>query len=176
LRAFNAEDGLHLDAYAFALYACLIELRKGYPDQDIEIVIDKVSKANKRIELARQYAEMDTYADLKSDGILILPLQKDESFKTVLPIQAADFMAWELRKLAEERKEFDPEDNTRISREAVNESYRKWALDFERIKNRKPRRRRSALGLEYATPQSGYLWDLYNIRAAHLIRHKNGWG
>ncbi len=175
LRRFNAEAYLNLDTYSFALYACMIELRVGYPDEDIEIVIDKITKPYKRIGMAKRYAEMDTYADLKPSTISILPLEKEDSFKTILPIQAADFMAWELRKICDERKNWVPEDGVRGSLESVNADYHRWAEDFASKHDRRPRQRLSARGLERATPHKGYIWDYYNIRAADTFRHPHGW-
>jgi hypothetical protein len=57
----------------------------------------------------------------------MFPLKKTDSFKKIFPIQAADFMAWELRKISEERKDCSPSDNARVSLEAVQEDYRSWA-------------------------------------------------
>jgi hypothetical protein len=76
------------------LYVCLIDLRKRYADDDIEIVIDRISTPYKRIQLAKQYARTDTCEDLKVENIQMFPLEKTDSFKKIFPIQAANFMAW----------------------------------------------------------------------------------
>ena len=172
---FNEESGLGLDPYSFALYVCLIDLRKRYSDDDIEIVIDRISTPYKRIQLAKQYARTDTFEDLKVENIQMFPLEKTDSFKKIFPIQAADFMAWELRKISEERKDWSPSDNARVNLEAVQEDYRSWAKQFNESRGRFPRQRKSAQRLERATPQKGYVWDLFNIRAADSVRHKTGW-
>jgi hypothetical protein len=98
----------------FALYVCLIDLRKRYADDDIEIVIDRISTPYERIQLAKQYARTDTFEDLKVENIQMFPLEKTDSFKKIFP-------------------------------------------------------------MERATPQNGYVWDLFNIRAADSVRHKTGW-
>jgi len=102
------------------------------------------------------------------------PLKKSESFKTVLPIRAADFMAWELRKAGSDRAGWVIP--TEGDRDVVYAAYHKWAAEFKSQKGREPITRKSAWALDKAIPQSGYLWDEINIRAAHEIRHKNGWG
>jgi Protein of unknown function (DUF3800) len=175
LREFNIESGLQLDAYAFGLYGCIVELREKCPDDEIEIIIDKIDKRYKRAGLADQYARTDTFADLKPDLLPIMPLAKSDSFKTVLPIQAADFLAWELRKVSEDRKGWIPSEESRASRDGVNADYWQWAAQYEREHGKKPRQRKSGYALQDARPPKGYIWDLYNIRAAHTIRHKNGW-
>jgi hypothetical protein len=144
---------LGLDPYSFALYVCLIDLRKRYADDDIEIVIDRISTPYKRIQLAKQYARTDTFEDLKVENIQMFPLEKTDSFKKIFPIQAADFMAWELRKISEERKDWSPSDNARVNLEAVQEDYRSWAKQFNESRGRFPRQRKSAQRLERATPQ-----------------------
>jgi hypothetical protein len=83
-------------------------LRGKYPHEEIEIIIDRIDKPHKRVGLAKEYSNTDTYANLKGDLLPILPIEKTDSFKTVLPIQAADFLAWELRKTSEDRKRWAP--------------------------------------------------------------------
>jgi hypothetical protein len=169
LRAFNERERLDLNAFAFGLYACIIELRPKFPNDEIQIIIDKITKPQKHIGLAVQYAEMDTFADLRADELPITPLGKDESFKTILPIQAADFLAWEVRKHGNDRIGWIPPDGD-IDQAGMVADYIKWA-DREN-----PRLRMSAVYLSAAVPHRGHVWDAFNINAAHTIRHKNGWG
>jgi hypothetical protein len=103
LRRFNEEMGLDLEPYAFALYATIIELRKIERDTEILLIIDKLNRAHHHIELTKRYARSDSF-DLKIGSTKIEPLKKEETFRTVLPIQAGDFFAWEARKSCEERK------------------------------------------------------------------------
>jgi hypothetical protein len=175
IKKFNREFSVELDTFSFALYAAVVSLREIYVSEDIHIVIDKITKPQKRIDLAKQYIRTDTFKDLNSDCLTITPLEKDESFVDVLPIQASDFMAWELRKAYEDRKEWEPTEESRLSKGALKEHYDEWAQSFLKQHGRLPRQRLSAFGLEKATPQKGHLWDFVNIRAAHLVRHKNGW-
>jgi hypothetical protein len=112
---------------------------------------------------------------LKADLITITPLEKSDSYSKILPIQAADFMAWELRKAYEDRREWEPSEEARGSMDALNADYQEWAQSFLKKYGRLPRQRLSGWGLEKATPQKGHLWDFTNIEAAHRVRHKNGW-
>jgi hypothetical protein len=167
LHVFNEREGLNLNAYAFGLYACIIELRTKFPKDEIQIVVDKIAKPHKHIDLGKQYAETDTFEDLKADEIPITPLGKEESFKTILPIQAADFLAWEVRKYGNDRISWIPPDKG--DKESFRADYRKWAEEAN------PRLRKSAVYLDRAVQHVGYVWDAFNINAAHTIRHKNGW-
>jgi Protein of unknown function (DUF3800) len=168
LRAFNEREGLALDAVAFGLYTCILEIQTKFPNDDIQIVIDKTNKAQKLIGLAVQYAEMDTYDDLRADELSITPIGKEESFKTVLPIQAADFLAWEVRKYGNDRVGWIPPDQG--TQQEFNEDYYRWADE------KNPRLRMSAVHLSRAVRHIGYVWETFNIDAAHNIRHKHGWG
>jgi Protein of unknown function (DUF3800) len=136
LRAFNQRECLNINALSFGLYACMIELRTRFPQDDIQIVIDKITKPQKHIGLAVQYAEMDTFEALRADEIPITPLGKTESFKTILPIQAADFLAWEVRKYGNDRMGWIPPDKG--EKESFSAHYHEWAKDFEGRSGRKP--------------------------------------
>jgi Protein of unknown function (DUF3800) len=113
LKKFNSEYNMSLSAYALALYGCLMYLRLEEKNNDLTVIIDKTTKAQNQANLAEAYAKSDTYADLKTDGITIIPLKKDDSFKTVLPIQAVDWLAWEVRKNSSERLTWKPSEEDR---------------------------------------------------------------
>ncbi|MEI7804886.1 MAG: hypothetical protein WCI56_06110 [Hyphomicrobiales bacterium] len=176
LNKFNTETGLSLDPYALALYGCLIELRRACPDDEIRIIVDRTNNAAKKITQAKKYAATDTWADLKVANFLITALEKQESFKTVFPIQAADFMASELRKSCQERIGWIPKEEDRENLSGRIASYAEWAFAFFLEQNRFPRERRSARNLDQAVSHFGYLWDFTNIMGAHENRHKEGWG
>jgi hypothetical protein len=177
LRAFNEERGLSLDPVALALYGCLIELRHRYADDEIEIFLDRIKKPYLTIDRALEYARSDTYADLKVDSLIVAPLAAAESFRNILPIQAADFTAWEIRKNCEERKTFTPSEASRYDNAAFRLELEGWRIERLRASGKLPHdNRRSATILSAWPPPSGYIWDAHNIKAAHVNRHKNGWG
>jgi Protein of unknown function (DUF3800) len=175
LAAFNAETGTALDPMALTLYGWIIKLREKYPAQEVQLILDKCDKPYRCIELAKQYAASDTYAQLGPDTISVIPLTKDESFKTVTPIQAADFCAWEARRHLEEHKTWNPPEESRKSGENRLLNYLGWSLDFMAKMGRKPRQRKSAMMLNAWPPADGLVFDYKNLMGAHHNRHKNGW-
>jgi hypothetical protein len=172
---FNKETRLKLEPSALALYGCLIELRSKYPDSGIEIFIDNITKPYLTIDKGRVYARLDTHTDLKVDSLMIASIGEGNSFKNILPIQAADFTAYEIRKHCEEHKTFKPTEESRVLGEQLNTSYLEWEIDFIRKNNRNPRNRMSARMLSAWPPAKGYIWDKALIMGAHINRHKNGW-
>jgi hypothetical protein len=173
LKQFNQDYGLKIGGYPLALYGCLIELRKECRDEDISIIVDKVPRGD--VDCAKRYAETDTWEDLKSSGLPIMPLEKSDSFKTVLPIQAADWWAWEVRKNEVDRLGWDISEEDRANLVSVYRAYSAWKPEFEAEHGREPRERKSAWSLYKAIPSSGVSWDYANMKAGLKNRHKNGW-
>ena len=174
LRRFNRETGLHLEPYAFALYATIIELRKIEPDSEIKLIVDNLNRAGRKIELARRYAKSDLIG-LKIGSIEICPLTKNESFRTVLPIQVRDFFAWEARKSCEERKAFIPSESALADASVFHEEHDAWDQDFFQTHNRTPRMRKSAFRLMTSIKQSGTYFQHRHIKSLHEARHSGGW-
>lgn len=176
LAAFNAATGLSLDPYALDLYGCMIAMRREYPGAEIEVVVDRFDKAMSRMETALTYARMHRGEDLEPERFIPVFLQDDESFKNVTPIQAADFIAWEVRKSCEERKNWSFTQEERLDRQAMRESYERWAGAYERKHGRPPRARKSYERLRevpFLNPR-GLVWDQLTLRQAHE-RHPDGW-
>jgi hypothetical protein len=177
LRKFNDDHGLKIRAYSLALYGCIIELRNEVKDDNLSIIIDHISKPQRAIELAETYAKTDTWADLKVGKISIAPLKKEknENCKTVLPMQAGDWMSWELRKNATERISWEITTDDTKTQVTLYRAYAEWKKKFTATHGREPRDRKSAWALYKATPQSGILWDYQTLLGAHVNRHKSGW-
>lgn len=97
LREFNAEYGMNIEALPLAMYATMGELYKLYPDDTLELVVDRLDKPERIIATAAEYASSLIVYD-PSRKMRWIPLKGDEGFKSVIPIQAADFVAWEGRK------------------------------------------------------------------------------
>ncbi len=113
---------------------------------------------------------------MKVGSFTIEPLGESDSFRNILPIQAADFTAYEIRKHCEEHKTFNPPEEMRVLGEPLNTAYLEWEIDFRRHNNdRPPRSRMSARMLSAWPPARGYIWDKTLIMGAHVSRHKNGW-
>jgi hypothetical protein len=96
-RRFNEERGLTLEPFPLAIYGCMMSLYMRDPLAKYEIWIDKISKPQKKIRQAKDYAGSSPYDDV-SLNIKITPLSGGMSFRNVLPMQAADFAAWEILK------------------------------------------------------------------------------
>jgi hypothetical protein len=176
LRRFNAESNSQIEAYPLGLYGCIIELRQQVRHKDISIVIDRISKPHRAIDLAETYAKTDSYEDLKMGAISIVPLKETESFKTVLPIQASDFMAWELRKASAERVTWQIKEEDVKTQGDLYHAHKAWRKKrTEEIGKEPYDNRKSAWALYRACEQKGALWDYDLITAADKIRHKNGW-
>jgi hypothetical protein len=173
---FNCEFGLHLDAYSLALQFCLIELTLMYPDSTLEIILDRVPKGPTKIALAKQYIGSDKYyPDARKivDGWKITPLDKKLTFRNVLPIQAADFLAWETRKSITRRDEWF----TTVKPEL--QPAEEWLMSLLMWEGRKKgnaliwpdaNERRSFVELKRERPIEGQVWDYHALCGVHKAR------
>lgn len=172
LNKFNKKLGLGLDPYALCIFGCLLQMRSCALDGEIEFVLDQFDNSTSRAGLALKYAQTAMGMDhpVRPDLFTPIPLQKHESWKTVLPLQAADYIAWEVRKFRRERKDFRPPKSVRGDRLNTHES----AMAWERRNN--PRYRGNFKALIMSTllkPQHSVL-DKFNLEIAHG-HHPNGW-
>lgn len=175
--AFCAKHGLSLDPMSVVIYACMRKLRSYYSREPIEVVFDKFERSASRAGEALEILRSDVSWDHKAALITPTLLQDDESFKTILPLQAADFAAWEIRKWHEDRKSFlyTPEQKAG-GREAMNASYLSWVADYEVEMGKPPRERRSYVALRKAIGilPIGVLLDEFNLEQM-FMSHPNGW-
>lgn len=173
LQAFNIQHSLNIDPYAFAIYGCLFQLRSFHPNDEIEIVCDRFDNSVGRAAKALNYAKTDVAKGIKPELFTSVPLQKDESWRDVLPLQAADLIAWEVRKFRRERNTLKPPGEIREDREAMH----RWTLAWEAEQDKKPRDR-----LSFQALRQGMIYrtlhitvDRHTLNTA-LSRHPNGWG
>jgi len=176
LREFNRRRNLQLDPYALAIYGCLLGLRREYPNDEIEVVVDRFERSSMRVEMGLDYARSDRKEDLRVDLFTPVPLQKHESFKEILPLQAADFVAWEMRKACEDRKSWNITPEDRSSTNALLESYEKWFQEHLETFKRPPRERKSFLELRESPVlmPKGFILDYTNLEEI-FTRHPQGW-
>jgi hypothetical protein len=97
LREFNKRHGTNLEALPLAIYATIGELFLLYPQDTLELIADRMDESEKTFATAVEYCESYIYYN-SSEKMRWLSLKGDNSFRNVLPIQAADFLAWEARK------------------------------------------------------------------------------
>lgn len=176
LAEFNNKHGLSLDPYALLIYGCLKEIRADYRNDDIDVVVDRFDRSPSRVGLAFEYLRTDRdYPADTWDQFTPIPVQKHESFRNVRPLQAADLIAWEMRKAYEDRRDWNfPED--RDSFRAITESYQRFVEIYQVKYGREPRVRKSFTRLRRSpvlTPK-GYIWDRVLLEQAHRL-HPNGW-
>ncbi len=175
-KEFCEHNGVRLNPYATAIYGCIICMRMKYPCSKIEIIVDRFSKAPLACQLALAYARSDAKRDLNVDQITIRPLAGAETSKTVLPMQAADMLSWEMRKLVEDRSDWTYSQSERQEMR-LGESYNHYHSRYLGRFGSPPRERRSFLSLlngETTRPHGVILdrWSLEKLQLSHPV----GWG
>jgi hypothetical protein len=176
VKKFNRVQKYKLSAQALAIYGCLLRLQTQFNGQPIEVIFDKFERASSFIELGKHYAEADAQQPLNKHLILSVRVEDGESWRTILPLQAADFVAWEMRKYCNdplpwiEQLKYDD-----ISSGAALRNFQEWFTRFVKEEERLPRYRKSfdALKKCRASPD-GFL---FNYAALELLqyRHPYGW-
>ena len=76
------------------------QIGRTYLGEIVEVVVDHATKVCSKLQLAKQYAKSDRRVDNIgiTDKIQPIPLVETLNFIDVIEIQAADFLAWEMRK------------------------------------------------------------------------------
>jgi hypothetical protein len=175
LQRFNANHGLGLDPHALALYGCITQLLGEFQGQEIAVVIDRLDKAYQKIALAIDYAVTDGAHAACENQVVIAPLAKKESFKDVLPIQAADMISWELRKHSKDRDEYFEHYFTGSNNWLAN---LKTMSDYMTAHVRKhgnfPRERATYKRLLDTPRAVGYTWTYAELEDLHAM-HQSGW-
>ena len=172
-QSFNRDNNITLDAYSLCLYGCLLMLKRKYYLNKVEIIMDKFDFAHSRYEKALGYAKSDTLEPMIHNPFSSNVLGGDESFKTVLPIQAADLIAWEMRKICEDRKGWDFGNDERTTK---SDSYNLFYEEYVEKYGTLPRERKSFLALREWPPLApqGLILNRHNLDQLHT-RHANGW-
>jgi hypothetical protein len=98
LKYFNDRMNHDINAYAFNLHICMDILSDRWPDTIIEMWLDRTNKVWPKIEKAEAYCKSEEYFGDYNNKISPLPILKGLNFKEIIPIQAADLLAWEIRK------------------------------------------------------------------------------
>jgi hypothetical protein len=120
LDRFNQETGLSLQAYPLAAYGCMSCAAIKYENLPITAVFDRADKVKSKLETARKYADSDQIFPGLCDYIATVPLQEPLSNRDVPGLQAADFIAWEVRKAHFGMKEWQ------LSERQVSDRWSQW--------------------------------------------------
>jgi hypothetical protein len=168
LRRFNKERGLSVGSYSLNLYTNMAQIYQHWPDDIVEVVIDRVVKHGPKAELARQYAETDAYYPNCGDKIQLIPLQKGVSADDIPALQLADFVAWEARK------DIDTKDGWFETVKSGDDTgaWMRSLLAWSQERNHGfPYNRRSISELLRAAPVDGVVWDYRGICSIDKARN-----
>jgi hypothetical protein len=98
IRYFNDRHHNDINSYAFNLHTCMNIISDRWPDTIVEMWLDRTNKIGPKINKAIEYCKSDRYFGKYNDKITPFPILKGLTFKDVTPIQAADLLAWEIRR------------------------------------------------------------------------------
>ncbi len=167
LQRFNRERSHELEALPLALYACMNDIYVADPWREVDITLDRFDKPNLVLAKAKEYAATH-WSDDVSQMMTCHPLKNAESFRNMLPLQAADFIAYEIKKNIESRREWLDE-SMDDDPETWEKSERQWLASRGRTY---PSLRRSLAGLLENISVSAPVWD-YRI-LCHLDDRRGG--
>jgi hypothetical protein len=164
---FNSEHGQSVNDYALNLYSCMRFLKVEFGDAEVEVLVDRSNDVHHKMALAEGYAESDGGVTGITDTIGVMPINKARTAKTLLPLQAADFLAWELRRDAQE---MEPWVSTLTGDESYQEYLRGRAIFLRSNKRNVPFHRRSLTALVQATRLRHTDWGYRELVANHQER------
>lgn len=120
LRRFNQEHGLNIDAKSFVLAQCMKWVCVKFPQEQTEMILDRMTKPEVTVAAAWQYLRSDHHywRITQEPTVSPLPERGKECSQTLFPLQLADFLAWEVRKDYElKRRRFESDNPRGPSRE-----------------------------------------------------------
>ena len=170
LRKFNQERGLKINDYALNLYVSLVDIAETCGDDTADVLLDNATqrKMYKVVEIARSYVDTDPRWKGCDDRMTVAPLAKGITFKEVLPIQAADFIAWESRKdITDLDNWFDSYLGDKGTDESL-ESWKQWAQSNDR---QFPYNRGSLAMLTETSNLNAHVWDYAALCRIHEARN-----
>jgi hypothetical protein len=181
---FAIDKQTNLDPEALVIYAAFIEVLRAYArSEPIEVTIDRMAKPNRTLGRAKDYALTDSWYPGIFDNRLLLPLPKEGKLSSVnvLPLQAADFLAWETTKAHENKIDWHRKVKYGTDAEKLGSSLFKWSLEKQmelmvRNNEKGPNpiwpvlQRRSLLALSDAVRIEASTWNYQTLCKAHEIR------
>jgi len=169
LEKFNKENGLSLDPYALAIYACILHIKRRYFGAIINLFFDRFDHAKSRIDKGLEYAKTDRTDPGVTELIQPIPIQAGLTYQQVRPIQAADFLVWEIRKHNFEQSEWwDSLNVPTLGWSERFESYKSWSR--EKYGTNLPTPRKSLEALVRNSNVKGLMWDYPGLCIAHEAR------
>lgn len=149
----------------------------------MEFVLDRMEAGHAKINLARRYAETDLYYPFMRDCPSFRGLPQDDAHgsQNTPGLQAADALAWELRKNYKlKRAWFESEDASPDSPDWGNSLF-KWFLEDRLGHMRRNNVRSMTFGLDImrrslsvlsdAAPAEGIIWTYRTLTRSHETRN-----
>ena len=184
LKRFNRDYGQNLDAYSICVYGCILELARVYPDTPTQMILDHFKHADSKIAKAKSYARTDGFypgcGKYVDEYLVAGPLPKSDTFRNIIPIQAADFAAWEARKSSERKNGWFEQKHPAASDPAWFKSLFEWEMK-RALKKRGTfsfpgdMERKSYGALDRAAHIEGATWTYETLVAAHNVRKNRVW-
>jgi hypothetical protein len=168
LDQFNADKGLSLDPYSLAVYACLLQISKVYPDQFVTMIFDSIEQVHSRLKKAEDYAQSDASHPEAADYVQLMPLPRKATWRNVKALQAADFLVWEIRKHHTQQKEWWELPDRPSDWQDRFEHYQEWSKKKHGTRLPPPRKSLGALAMRQ--PLNGMVFDYRGLSLAHDAR------
>jgi uncharacterized protein DUF3800 len=174
LRRFNAEKHLNLDAYSLALHECCQWMGRDHQSQIIDTVVDRIPDAHEKISMAEQYSRSSVHAPgyVPVDFISIVPLPRKLSARNVRPLQAADFLVWELHRAVTNENEWWEDIKPLVPDGHWFFSHLAWHAKRSPTKSVEfpYYQRKSFNALRRASPVAGSVWDYKALCDVNEVR------
>jgi hypothetical protein len=168
LEQFNVEKGLAIEAYPLAAHACLAMLGLKYEKQPVTAVFDRADQVTSKLNTARAYLEGDTfvYPGL-CDYIASFGLQEPLTARDVPALQAADLIAWEVRKAHFRMKEWQLSERPNHS-----DRWAQWQhyIDYTKAATGEAPILRKSLDALISGPIKSIVWDYHQLNDTHEVR------
>jgi hypothetical protein len=165
---FNRDKGLALAPYPLAAYTCMSLLALKY-DLPVTAIFDRADKVDSMLAKARGYANCDKHAHPGLCNVITsTPLAADLTARNVPAMQAADFIAWEVRKALFKMKSWQlREDRPLTDRVTQWHHFLDWTREST---GRDPVLRKSLDALISEMPLNSIVWDYQQISTTHEAR------
>lgn len=169
LDRFNAERKLALEPYPLAAYGCmLLAARQNIPGLSVELIFDRVEKVERKLAVARDYAESDSYWKGECDAVKVMGLDKITRLIDLQPMQAADFVAWEFRKHQERISDWYAAGDLSSDADEAWANLEQWILD--NYGSHENAARKSVAALIEPQRFANLVWDYRTLNEVHQLR------
>jgi hypothetical protein len=165
LERFNRETNAGLEPYPLAAHTCLALIAEKYGELPVMAIFDRIEKVNSKLAVARSYL----------DGTFPVPGLCDHIAATGSPapahdvpaLQAADLIAWEVRKAHFGMKEW--QSGNAGNHADRQEQWRDYVRHTREMTGEDPRIRKSLDAL-ISEPIKSITWDYLQLQDMHKVR------